>query len=794
MHTQSSRLRRWSHLVASLAAAAFLLQGCGGGDDGAAGAPGAAGKDVDPAVVTSLTDQIKTLTQAANPETCATCHGADATVAKNGPGHQAEYNKYTDASKLSLTVDSVASVANGDGTFTSTMTFTAKKSGVGLTAAEMAALDQKTFYASTYNSATGKFDKSFSYTGGTTVSAYTPTGTAGQFTVKAAKATFAPEASTTTGAQAYAYIVSGKLDVEGMQLYDDVANAAKAYGDAATYVSAANNAGCVKCHGSPYMKHGYRAAVVANLSDFGACKNCHYDTRVGGHMDWQLLKDDPAIYAEYNTKALAAAAAGDTAHDSIRENMTAAELAKYPYKASIMNDVHMAHNMEFAYPQSMKNCVTCHEGKLDTIFAADKFKAETCISCHSVDGIKAKMAAAVYNHSTIELTADCAICHKATGGVGPSFKTVHSGGYEPLIYTDAGVRYSDAIKTTISSVSYANKKLTIKFSATGTAGGVSATSMTPTVLVGLYGYDTKDFLVAAHGSAADGKRNLEYVWGDGNPRFTPVSAANGSWEVTADLTLWADKITAGTIKRAEIAVLPTIIHATETTVYRGNTIPAPIALDAPSKTFNFTNNAFETYFADIVKTAGGCNTCHDALATTFHLADRGNNIRVCRICHEVSNPGSHLELQSRSIDSYIHSIHSFQAFDPGDIDFADPEASLKYQHHIASSFPNFTIKNCEACHNSGMYNVPNQSKSMPGVLSGTDTLKGSTRDIGVIPAAVTGPAVRACGGCHRAQVINGDDAAGLATLTQHFKTFGYVITNETGLWASVVEKVMALFK
>ena len=91
-----------------------------------------------------------------------------------------------------------------------------------------------------------------------------------------------------------------------------------------------------------------------------------------------------------------------------------------------------------------------------------------------------------------------------------------------------------------------------------------------------------------------------------------------------------------------------------------------------------------------------------------------------------------------------------------------------------------------------MYNVPNQARSMPGVLSGTDAVAG--RRIGAIPATVTGPAVRACGGCHRAQAINADDPGALAVLTQHFKTFGYVIDNEDGLWASIVAKIMGLFK
>jgi hypothetical protein len=43
-----------------------------------------------------------------------------------------------------------------------------------------------------------------------------------------------------------------------------------------------------------------------------------------------------------------------------------------------MNDVHMSHAMEFPYPQSMSNCVTCHEGKLDKILTDANFKISTC--------------------------------------------------------------------------------------------------------------------------------------------------------------------------------------------------------------------------------------------------------------------------------------------------------------------------------------------------------------------------------------------------------------------------------
>jgi hypothetical protein len=98
----------------------------------------------------------------------------------------------------------------------------------------------------------------------------------------------------------------------------------------------------------------------------------------------------------------------------------------------------------------------------------------------------------------------------------------------------------------------------------------------------------------------------------------------------------------------------------------------------------------------IVKVADGCNTCHEALGTTFHIPDRGGNIVVCGMCHITKAGGSHLELQSRSIDSYIHAIHSSRQFDVGDIDFSDPTQAQKYATEIEMPFPKHGITNCEA--------------------------------------------------------------------------------------------------
>jgi OmcA/MtrC family decaheme c-type cytochrome len=718
------------------------------------------------------------------PESCVICH--------SGAGekkHQAIYDQYTDASAFTVTIDSVASVPNADPTkFDTTMTLTIKENGAPyVDVAGLPSLKQKTFYAVQYNSATHQFINSKSFSASTA----TPTATPGQYTVTATGLAFAPEAS---NADVYLYIAKDQLMVESIgkghyALYDNMLNVGKTYGDADTYVSAANVSACEKCHGTPYAKHGYRMAKVSGLPDFEACKNCHYDTRVGSDQGWQILADNPARYAQI--------LAGDA--------MTAAEKTKYAYTANVMNDVHMSHAMEFPYPQSMSNCATCHEGKLNMILTDANFKTQVCKSCHPVNGpaegteanrapaLKAILPAAIHGGMDLN-TQNCAGCHR-DGGVAPAFKRIHTG-YNPVIYADTiGTRYSDVFTVSIDEASLAGNILTIKFSAKKNVDKtkLEASNIIPTVMVGLYGYDTKDFIVSPHGRDADKNRFLEFPI-DGkttNPRFTVVKAENGSWEVTADLSMWADMIAGGSVKRAEIAVMPSLAKDATTTV----------ALNAPSRTFDLVANAFDDgFYKAIVKVADGCNTCHDALATTFHSPDRGGNIVVCRLCHVTTSGGSHLEMQSRSIDSYVHAIHSFQAFDIGDVNFADPVAAMRYNLHIEHEYPNFTIMNCESCHNEGAFEVPDQSKSLPGLLSKSASVQNWDRNIGTVPGYITGPASRACGSCHRARMINEDQAGELVSFNQHAKQGGYLIkegadSQETeSLLMAVIDYIMVLFK
>jgi OmcA/MtrC family decaheme c-type cytochrome len=245
-------------------------------------------------------------------------------------------------------------------------------------------------------------------------------------------------------------------------------------------------------------------------------------------------------------------------------------------------------------------------------------------------------------------------------------------------------------------------------------------------------------------------------------------------------------ISEGAVKRVEIAVIPTLVDANEVT----------LALDAPSRTFDLGANDFaDGFYGPIVNVADGCETCHDALATNYHSPDRGGNIVVCRLCHITKSGGSHLEMESRSIDSYVHSIHSGQAFDIGDIDFSDPVQAMHYEHHIEFPYPTHGITDCASCHVAGTNNVPDQSASLPGLLSASDEVAG--RNIGEIPPYVTGPASRACGGCHRAELINEDAAGELHVFNLHVQQGGYLVDageDETGTLNTVIDQIMAIFK
>jgi len=800
------RLRHWAWSILVVSAFAFALGGCSGDDgkNGTAGAPGPAGP-AGPEGPEGPQGPGLDAIASAKAEACATCHGGV------GDGHQAVYDKYTDVSDLVMTFNSLTSGDNGDGTFATTLNFSITKAGQPLLS--LGTLNQQRFYVTRYDSVTGQYLQ-----GNTRLRTFVPGAVAGDWVASQADVPFDP----TLNGQVYGYIADEEIfpgDIvpgKHINMYENVASAALAFGAAVdgaagAYTSAANVAGCEKCHGTPYMKHGFRDPIVATLPDFASCKSCHYDDRDGGHTEWQYMVDEPFNWAT-----------------------GVAETADYSYKAKLMNDVHMAHAMEFPYPQSMANCATCHEGKLNQVLANTNFTAETCKSCHAIQGIDAwpddllgagdegpyyqshRAPPLEYLWTALNVqgfhspNANCQACHGA--GVAPAFNELHSG-YDEHISNDAGERYADLYTVSIDDVSVAGDVLTIAYSA-------SDITIEPHVYVSFYGWDSKQFIVPSHMrddsvGCSGGTRGcrFEYAPGDINPLFPSFTeVAPGSYELTADMAafqaLATDAIPTlianGDVKKAEITLAP-----------RLDVNGVAVGLNAVTQTFDLGAGTFvDDYFkgANAVVDTAKCNVCHDQLAVSFHTGrGRGGDIVACKNCHAPVFPGSHVEMASRSIENYVHSIHSFQDFDPGDtFEAFDPVFAARYDEHINHTFPNFTIKNCEACHNPGTYNVPDQSQSLPGVLSASDDpatwyeMVGGLavedpagRNIsGSVPEFVTGPASRACGGCHRADLISADLAGDLAAFNAHTEAGGTFVENdaEDTILYGIIDKIMSMFE
>jgi OmcA/MtrC family decaheme c-type cytochrome len=512
-----------------------------------------------------------------------------------------------------------------------------------------------------------------------------------------------------------------------------------------------------------------------------------------------------------------------------------------------MNDAHMSHAMEFPYPQSIANCSTCHEGKLTEVLDNSNFTAETCQSCHPIQGTDAwpeytdamgtehdegkyfqphRAPAFDYlwardenlSFHDIEQFPDCVSCHG--NGFAPPLIAYHDG-YDPTIYDNTGTKYADLYTVSIGQITRSGVNgefLTIDFTSSDAA-------IIPEVLVSMYGWDSKHFIIASHsrdGNPACVSRGtpgcrMEYTpessGGSANPMFTEVSgSAPGAWSVTLDMSAFQavdtddilTLIASGEVKKVEVTLTPELELG-----------GVDVVLTAVDKTFDFVAGMpVDDYFkgANATVEIAKCNVCHDSLASSFHDGSGrgGDGIEVCKNCHATIFPGSHLEMASRSIESYVHSIHSFQDFDVGDtFETFDPVLAKRYDQHTNHVFPNFTIRNCEACHKDGTYNVPDQSKSMPGVMSDSDVVMTwydieaglavedpSGRDIGFVPEYVSGPGSRACGGCHRARMINDDLAGDLASFNAHTEAFGTLIENDEDdvVLYGVIDKIMGLFE
>jgi OmcA/MtrC family decaheme c-type cytochrome len=411
---------------------------------------------------------------------------------------------------------------------------------------------------------------------------------------------------------------------------------------------------------------------------------------------------------------------------------------------------------------------------------------------HEIDWVKGVLVET--DNTTVPPTItemQCNECHNAAwvapwDGVtkAPQLADLHVG-FDKKIYASNGTRFADVIKAAITDASYdsTTRELSFKFSITKTdpAGVVSygVANIVPQLMIGPYGWNTKDWAQGYFSQDVGGAKKTGVT-------LVTNGQTSGSWEIKVDLdgasASWKAYLDAGTLRRIEIGIRPWVVASTSWAVLPAANpavaLTGPeMALNSVTRTFDLGTAAFADAFYKPIVDVAKCNKCHDALATTFHEVtgekNRGGSIVACRMCHTPRTAGGHLEMQSRSLDSYVHSIHSFQAFDIRNYNFADELSTFQYEHHTSATYPYFTTLACESCHNAGTYNPPSDTQSLPGVLSASMTVTGKVRAINGVPSVVTGPGSRACGGCHRAMFINEDNAAGLSNFDTHTKLHGY---------------------
>ena len=288
---------RWAWSILIVCTLAFALAGCEGddGNDGAAGAAGAtgpegpAGPPGEDAPPPPVPDAVTASIDAAAVESCATCHDDVGTA-----GHQAEYDKYTDANTLAVEITSFTSVVNG-ADFDVTLQFNVTQDGapyidpVGMSPS----VESMSYYIAEYDDASGEW---YNPAGGFAAS-LSPANAAsngdGTYTLTQ---TLSYDPLAFTGGALVVKLLDGELNIEDSQagkrihMYAETASDSFDIGNVGNYESVANVQGCIDCHGgvgrvgrSKVKLLAARDALVWLVGDFDEPDHMEYPL---GEADW----------------------------------------------------------------------------------------------------------------------------------------------------------------------------------------------------------------------------------------------------------------------------------------------------------------------------------------------------------------------------------------------------------------------------------------------------------------------------------------------------------------------------
>ncbi len=693
---------------------AFMLVGCG--DDGSDGAPGS---DADAsAMIAELQAQLDagliTIAEyeaaiaalqadlkvsSVKTESCSTCHDA-ASI------HQPEEHPTVAATMT-------APVTGGSLVLTAVVKDAEGEPITGLTKTELA-----TIYVM-YDGATdlkrARITSSTAYWAADVT--VVETATAGTYTVTLANA---ETNITTTGGEAFAFATSKGRSQLIFEIgeYEPISNvmAFPASGDAARDAWVSNDS-CIRCHGDYVFKQGHHGTNGEDNQGDGYlpvgvenCVTCH-SYNDSGHRLTRY------VHGIHNSKNMpdgkfvkSSTSSGVTTYDEFEADypadMTSCVVCHKDGSGNLVASV-------MSQPASITLCQTCHRGDIDPFDTASASYDADDVKEQVIEDIFAKAGRTgtiVSTHKTMVVTngQDCSDCHTITDF--HSGKSKENALAETIAYKIDSVTVADG-KATIKWYAYnpnddTKYDLSLKTATTGKPLFIhTAPSTDPVVdgvwlLVGYYAAGTNDII--------------------GYDSYYNASTTT-IWSVT---TFGSDKVATSVVPLSSTKIGTLTPSSTKGII---GIIGAPLVdgvgakVTSVTKDFNLSTGALTSSTA--IANDAKCSNCHDNILLHAGRHTAIGNAIACRICHNPTSSAGHYAQQSRSLKSYVHAVHEGQA-DSGTGEI------------LVTGYPN-TMADCSACHDAGTYSVPNQTKSLGGVVGTLGTSK-----------ATTGPASIACLSCH----------------------------------------------
>lgn len=526
---------------------------------------------------------------------------------------------------------------------------------------------------------------------------------------------------------------------------------------------------CNNCHTKIAMHGGSRLET-------GYCVTCHNpsttDPESGNTVDFKVMvhkihmgKELPGIAAE-----------GDGAKYSI----VGYKGTEHTYSENIGGTV-----SGVPFPQDIRNCTNCHVSEDDklvdpTIAAVatpdgDNWKniqnMETCGSCHDdVAFTQAQWDANsswMHKHSAkpedpegvpsygkfpVE-NEDCSACH------GPSnqYGSVAGNHTQVLSALDA---MRDSVVLDIKAITYAAGNLDVTV-------GVSIGGTPITALTDLTDNLSKEMQLLANWDQGSGYE-ISYSANEiaVNATNCPDPVTNGAFTCSKSTIFDNAAIQASILAGLNPTIAVTITDGIVCVDNSGVTDCASgtqMALNPPKAFFNPDGSKATTYVEKVGADVASCNSCHNDLTGHHSQAAGGaydhaaKDLAQCTSCHNATR-GAFYNGRPADLKFHVHAAHGqkFAQYTDG---------------HGFDEYPG-KLNNCESCHTSSQYDLPNSKNTRPSVAwSGAPF--GS-------PQAYTSPTAVVCASCHigvPVGAIDPSDLAGSGLNTEQISTANHFIGN-----------------